>query len=137
MTSRNLAASEIIDHARAWIGTPFRHQGRRRGVGVDCIGVIISVAHELGITNYDRTNYGRRAHDRELEWALDWLFPRLDGKPVPGAILLFQFAAFPQHVGIMTDYGFVHAHGSVKRCVEIPFAAKWRSRFVRAYWWHN
>lgn len=36
-------AAEVIAEARGWIGTPYRHQGRRKGVGCDCLGLLIGV----------------------------------------------------------------------------------------------
>ena len=35
--------TRIIAEARAWIGTPYRHQGSLRGVGCDCLGLIRGV----------------------------------------------------------------------------------------------
>src|SRR5215470_17973610 len=33
----------IIAEARAWIGTPYRHQASLKGVGCDCLGLIRGV----------------------------------------------------------------------------------------------
>ena len=38
---------EIVVSARAWIGTPYRHQASRRGVGADCLGLIRGVWREV------------------------------------------------------------------------------------------
>jgi hypothetical protein len=39
----------IVEAARSWVGTPFMHQQSLKGVGVDCVGVILGVGRELGI----------------------------------------------------------------------------------------
>src|SRR3712207_3786304 len=38
---------EIVAAARGWIGTPYRHQGALRGVGCDCLGLLVGVWREL------------------------------------------------------------------------------------------
>lgn len=43
----------IIAEARSWIGTPFRHQGRRKGQGVDCLGLLAGVAAALALKGRD------------------------------------------------------------------------------------
>lgn len=36
-------ADAAVDEALSWLGTPYRHQGRRKGVGCDCIGLVLGV----------------------------------------------------------------------------------------------
>ncbi|MEM9842167.1 MAG: peptidase P60, partial [Pseudomonadota bacterium] len=38
-----MTRAEVIEAARAWLGTPYRHQASRRGVGADCLGLIRGV----------------------------------------------------------------------------------------------
>ena len=51
--------SRIVATAREYLLTPFHHQGRKKGVGIDCVGLIACVGHELGILDYDCTDYSR------------------------------------------------------------------------------
>lgn len=37
----------IIDAAREWLGTPYRHQASCKGVGSDCLGLVRGVWREL------------------------------------------------------------------------------------------
>jgi cell wall-associated NlpC family hydrolase len=41
--------AEIIAEARTWLKTPWRHQGRLKGIGCDCVGHIVCVPRALGI----------------------------------------------------------------------------------------
>jgi len=50
---------EIVAEARTWLGTPFRHQARCKGVGVDCLGLVAESYKAAGIKVKDRTNYSR------------------------------------------------------------------------------
>ena len=43
MTAEASRAEEIVARARAWIGTPYRHQASRKGVGCDCLGLVRGV----------------------------------------------------------------------------------------------
>jgi len=38
---RPTPAAAMIEAARRCIGTPFHHQGRASGIGLDCIGLIV------------------------------------------------------------------------------------------------
>ena len=40
---------DVVTAAREWIDTPFHHQARLKGVGVDCVGLVIGVARELAL----------------------------------------------------------------------------------------
>lgn len=42
-------AQRLVDEARTWKGTSFLHQGRLKGLGVDCAGFIGEVARNVGI----------------------------------------------------------------------------------------
>ena len=38
---------EIVSAARAWLGTPYRHQASLKGVGADCLGLLRGVWRDL------------------------------------------------------------------------------------------
>jgi hypothetical protein len=48
--------------------TPFHHQARLEGVGVDCVGLVISVAREMGAVpaDWDVGGYGRVPDGKRL-----------------------------------------------------------------------
>lgn len=46
-------AENIVTEARSWKGTKFQHQGRVKGLGVDCAGFIGEVAHNVGLVQVD------------------------------------------------------------------------------------
>lgn len=49
MTSdnRSVVADAIIAETLRWVGTPYRHQGTRRGVGCDCLGLVRGVWRQV------------------------------------------------------------------------------------------
>lgn len=37
----------LVGEARAWIGTPYRHGGTARGLGCDCLGLVLGVVRAV------------------------------------------------------------------------------------------
>ena len=101
---------------------------------MDCVGLIIGVAHKFELTDFDYTNYSH-APDGFLMQQL--LAQHLQSISIPeaksGDIVLMRFETQPQHVGILSDYGIIHAYAQVRRCVEHRLDAIWQSRIVAAY----
>ena len=120
---------DIIDAARACLGTPFHHQARVVGVGMDCIGLLVYAASRVGIRLQDCTQYKRKPDGKDL---IDRLTKQLD--PVNdaenGDILVFWIKRphLPQHVAIKTDKGIIHTDASIGRVVEVPLESRWEKR---------
>ena len=130
--------ADVIAAARAWLGTPFRHQGRRKGVGVDCAGLIIGVAHDLGISDFDYTAYGHEPDGRTLHRLLaqhmDEVAP---GEMAVGDVVFMAFQAFPQHLGILADGGrpfsLIHAYAPARKVIEHRLDDEWAGRVRNVY----
>ena len=128
----------IVAAARTWLGTPWRHQGRLRGVAVDCAGLVVGVGRELGLLAFDTRAYGRLPDGQRLRALCD---AHLDPKPVagiaPGDVLLLRFTRHPQHLALAGDRGapfsLIHAYAEAGACVEHGADAKWLRRIVAAY----
>ncbi len=114
MTGLLLRGPIIEAAARKWIGTPFAHQGRTRGAGVDCAGVIIGVANELGLANSfeDTANYAADP-DGRMEKLLAKHLDRVSwNERQQGDVVHVAWSKLPQHVGILTDKNtLIHAFG--------------------------
>lgn len=132
-----MTADDIIAAARQCIGTPFRHQGRLPGVGLDCAGVAVHVACSLGYQVADVPAYGRTPSSGQLEAQLA-AQPYLERLPniaarQPGDLLLMRFAADPQHLAICAGDTIIHAYEAVGMCCEHRLSSMWRARIVRLY----
>lgn len=46
-------AERLVAEAETWIGTRFQHQGRLKGVGVDCVNFIAETARAAGVTGLE------------------------------------------------------------------------------------
>ena len=130
-----MTPDDIIAAARSALDTPFRHQGREVGTGLDCAGLICHVCDALEIPYTDQERYARQPSDGLLEAALDGhqCIERVHGSPVPGDLLLLRFAGEPQHLAIFTGQNIIHAHQPAKKVCEHGFTGPWPNRLVRVY----
>ena len=125
--------NKTIKEARTWIGTPFHHQGRVKSVGVDCAGLIVGVARELGIFDHQFVGYGREPNNGMLEKELSKYCERINSIK-PGCILLMRFKTEPQHLAIYTDENtIIHAYQSIGKCIEHTLDEKWNRRIVSCW----
>lgn len=131
-----MTADDIITAARAWIGTRWQHQGRTRGAGVDCVGLIVGALGDVGITVEDRAGYGR-VPDGSLIADLDRQLMRVD-EPEHGGVALFALDGSPMHVSWIADspsgWRMIHAYAPSRRVVEHGLDDRWLARLVR--WYH-
>lgn len=129
-----LSKSDIVQEAKTWIGTPFKHQGRVKGLGVDCVGLIIGVAHAFKLTDFDYRNYSHTPDGFLMQQLLAEHLKIISIQEAKhGDIVLMRFEAQPQHLAILSDYGMIHAYAQVRRCVEHRMDQLWQSRIVGAY----
>lgn len=112
--------------ARAGIGTRFRPQGRRVGLGLDCIGVALLAAAGAGVRLPPLPAYALGGDHGAL---LDATCRALGLRPVrrarPGDLIVFQLAAGHRHLAVMSEAGIIHAHAGLGRVVEGPAPAEW------------
>lgn len=124
----------VVAAAREWIGTPFHHQGRLKGVGVDCVGVVIGVVKELGISDFDVGGYGHRPDSQEMERLARQLMAEVPPAAArPGDVLLIEVDRQPQHLAFVTGAGMLHAYAPLRRVVEHRIDEGWRARIVAAF----
>jgi NlpC/P60 family putative phage cell wall peptidase len=146
VTGADVTRQAVVDAARGWRGTRYQHQARLRGRAVDCIGLIIGVAQELGLLppGFDPAafaNYGREPDPAILLGACDQFLDRIArAQAGPGDILVLRFAGAgsyptpPQHFALVTEPGYmVHAYAAARRVVEHRIDAAWEARIVRCY----
>ena len=129
-----MTAEDILAAARSFLGTPFRHQGRIPGLALDCAGLVVSVAKEIGADYIDRPGYSRNPSGGLLESALDDqpCLERVTDRQ-PGDVLLMRFSGEPQHLAIFTGENIIHSYEAVGKVCEHRLASVWAARIVRVY----
>jgi len=131
---------QVIDEARSWVGTPFHFTARVKGDGVDCGGLIVGVAENLGILEIGQIKYGMSGLRPPRGAILTGLLERFCGDsrriPRPGDIAVFWINGvrrIPQHLAILTHCGMIHACNETQRVIENSVDEHWRSRYICAY----
>jgi hypothetical protein len=115
-----------IAAARAGLGTRFRPQGRRAGVGLDCVGVALLAAAGAGLQLGPVPAYALGGdHADLLAHTLRALGLRRVRRPQPGDLVEYALAADHRHLALITDRGILHAHAGLGRVVEAPAPADW------------
>lgn len=131
-------AEAIIREARRWLNTPFMHQQRRIGVGIDCGGLL----YEIGVANrlpvFDVRRYTRQP-DGSLLHVLDGQCVKLRKNEAEGGdILVLAPFKKPQHLVLLTfDNTIIHANESrcerISKVVEHRYSDHWVRSTVAAY----
>lgn len=117
----------VVAEALSWLGTPWRHAARLKGVGVDCANLVIGVYAGAGlIAAFDPPPYPRDWHIHKSE---EWFLRMLPGFPAvpiaaaaagPGDLILFRIGRVYSHAAIVERWPIgVHAavnEGQVIRC---------------------
>lgn len=132
-----LTATAVVRAATGWLGTPYRHQASRKGVGCDCLGLVLGVWREL---------YGE-VPEQPGPYAPDWAAggagdPLLEaarrhclakaGRPEAGDLVLFAWKrGLPaRHAGIMVAPDrFIHAYEGHAVLIS-ALVPQWRRRIA-------
>ena len=123
----------IVEAARKWVGVPFLHQGRTRA-GVDCVGLLIVVALDLGLPVEDVKTYGKVPHPRIMGAELERQMDRIAvGQLSPGDVVWMAWRKVPHHLAIYTGDGLIHAFQNAGRVIEHPIDEIWRGRVRGAF----
>lgn len=153
MEVNNVRADAIVAAARAWVGTPFKHQGRTRGKSVDCWNLIRAVGEELGLLNISRQDfrpfegYKRVPGDGLLKKALDQFLERINDAALPepplepeyGDVVLIcrRHKEDPKHCGIVGEHNgrltLIHAASNYGGVVEHGLSDWWAEHIVGIY----
>ncbi len=125
----------LLNEARSWIDTPWRHNYRQKSVGVDCINFIAACAECLNIefelplfyTPNPTTDILRLELDRKLKplYTLDFTV---------GNIVAFNYLGIIHHVAIASSHDtIIHASRSRKKVVEERISKTQRLRIIECY----
>jgi cell wall-associated NlpC family hydrolase len=137
MTTR----TDIVTKAREYLETPFHHQARLKGVGVDCIGLVIGVARELGLIapDFDIAAYPRIPDGTTLLPMANMHMTAISRESMqPGDVIVVSFDKYPQHFGVLGDYrhgglSMIHAASNAGKVIETRLMFSSAMTFVAAF----
>lgn len=126
-----------IDYARSYIGTPFHHQGRLPGVGLDCAGVVVCALVASGVTVQDVKGYGRVPTGGIFAAAVGAQCDKIELSDAQvGDFIMFAFRDEPQHIAMISGIDpimLIHAYQDVGRVVENALDDTWKARMRGVY----
>lgn len=134
----------VVEIARRWCGTPYRHQAAVEGAGCDCLGLLRGIWREIYgcepevVPNYSR-DWAEPIGEEALWRAADRHLVRKDvGLEAVGDVLLFRMrrGAVAKHLGIQGEVGscgsFLHAYDG-HSVNESPLSQPWRDKIVARF----
>lgn len=138
---------DIVRAAMSLLGTPFVHQGRMPGAGLDCIGVVVATAQLAGLRIRDMIHYARAPNPRVLLREAEQSFDKLElGQEGFGDVGLTwlnpALAGLPHHAFVMvpppngskdSNPWMVHALRANRRVVHNPWADPWKQA-THSFW---
>lgn len=118
-TQRKLSV-QLAEAAQKLVGTRFMRQGRTL-LGVDCVGLLIVAAREIGVnlSQYDNRTYSHNPDPKDLKQRLDAGLQPATEIGV-GSVLLLNGQAGTQHIAIVAEcaMGLTVVHASnLRGCV--------------------
>lgn len=127
---------QVVDKAREYLGTPFQHQGRVKGISCDCVGLPLMIGQELGmidktgalINGQDSADYGPQPFDNGVH---EEVKRRCMEKSITdlkeGDLVTIKMPTVACHVGIISRLyvgtrdeclGLIHAYTPAGKVVE-------------------
>jgi NlpC/P60 family putative phage cell wall peptidase len=145
--------SAVVECARSYLGTPYRHQGRLKGIGLDCIGLALCVGADLGLNDregkpvhrYMYADYSRQPLGEELQeecarrLVVKSFYPPADLSDVlPGDVLTMRVPSVITHLAIVSELthglGMIHSYSGVRKIVvEHLIDQKWARRIAGVF----
>jgi cell wall-associated NlpC family hydrolase len=106
----------VVQEAMTWLGTPWHHQARVKGAGVDCGQILAAVFEDAGILphvepgDYPQDFMMHRDEER-FRQTLEAYASKVESDPLPGDIVLYRYGRVISHGGIVVAWPqIVHSY---------------------------
>ena len=99
----------VCREAMTWLGTPYHHQARVRGAGVDCAMFPAAVYEAAGVMPHVEPKYSREWHlhrgeELYIEWALKYAAEVDEASVGPGDFVVWRWGRTYSHGAIILDW---------------------------------
>jgi NlpC/P60 family putative phage cell wall peptidase len=137
----NDLAQRAVEEARSWLGTPYRHQASRKGVGCDCLGLVRGVWRGIYGTEPEAlkpysADWAEAGGADALLDAARRHFDEKQGEDMEaGDVILFRWkpSHAAKHAGILvSEQAFIHAYEGHAVMIS-ALVPQWRSRIAGAF----
>lgn len=137
--------AEVVARARAWIGTPYRHQSSCRGAGTDCLGLLRGLWREMlgpepEVMPAYTADWSEPGRSEDLLAAARRnlvAVPLVAARPGDVAVLRMRDGGVAKHVGVLAvsptgHPTLIHAY-SGHGVVESPLTPAWSRRIAGVF----
>ena len=125
---------QIVTTARNYLGCPWMHHGRNRN-GIDCVGLLVCVCHDLGLPVEDMKGYSA------VPTGFGFMNHFLKQAPInktrlllPGSIAMIRGAERAAHCGIFAEKdgrkSLIHSSNQTMQVEEVFWEPGPRSQLV-------
>ena len=134
-------AQRVVEEARTWIGTQYRHQASLKKVGCDCLGLVRGVwrglygAEPEALKPYSADWAEAGGADALLEAARRNFIQKPIADLADGDVILFRWkpAHAAKHLGILvSEQAFIHAYEGHAVMIS-ALVPQWRSRVAGVF----
>lgn len=101
----------VVEEAKTWLGTPWVHRARLRGVGVDCGQLLIGAYVGAGIIEpFDPGDYSidwmlHRREERLVSWIDRYMVAA--AVPMPADVAVWRYGRAFSHAAIVVEWPVV------------------------------
>lgn len=132
---------KVIDEAKTWVGTKYKHYSSVKGAGVDCGLFIMKVYENIGLIKFKQPSF----------YPLDWAYHNPVGEVFKdiveeycdeitkeevdiGDIILYKFGKCLSHASIVIeDNKIIHSEINIGVKISNRFTSQWFSRERKYY----
>lgn len=111
-----MTRERVVEIAKTWLGTPWVHHARVKGVGVDCGHLLAAVFEEAGmvepvpIPEYPQ-DWALHRSEELFRSIVETYARKVERDPLPGDVVLFRFGRCLSHGGIVLAWPrIIHAY---------------------------
>lgn len=123
--------------ARKYVGVPFRHQGRHCRDGLDCLGLIVQVARDLGHEVEEVADYARYPDTKRLVREVEKYAVQVPLETVQaGDFIIFGYnrrRPVPQHFAYYSGEGTIIQSMDPGGVSEGQYDETWSTRAIAAF----
>lgn len=100
----------VVAEAKSWMLTPWAHQARVKGAGVDCANLVIASYHGAGVIDdidpgpYPRDWHIHKTEERFLAFVPSFAVEITEAEVKPGDLVLFRIGRVFSHGAIIVDW---------------------------------
>lgn len=141
MSQEALQRMAVVAQAKTWVGTPYHHEARVKGAGVDCAMLLAEVYEAAGLIphtvppHYPPDWHLHRSEERYLNFITKYAQPLAEDAPrLPGDVVTYKFGRCISHAAIVIDWPLViHAVKPLGVIVDHGDSKFWATRFAGAW----